>query len=69
MNLTVNEDIGAAYLYLHEQAPIARTITVHANLDLDNDGNVVGIEILGWPSKKNSRQKLDVRQAEWDVIT
>lgn len=45
--LTVDDSTDAAYLKIR-YADVDRTMKVHneVNLDLDKDGNVVGVEIL-----------------------
>lgn len=42
----------SAYVYLfgeNEAHGVAKTISVDANLDINHEGEVIGIEILGWP--------------------
>lgn len=43
---------GSAYLLLNSSrgGQVHRTVPAAANLDLDEDGQVIGVEILGWPS-------------------
>jgi uncharacterized protein YuzE len=46
-------DVDMAYLYLEPKADepnsVAKTIPVQANLDLDKNGKVIGIEVFDWP--------------------
>jgi uncharacterized protein YuzE len=54
---TYDPEAGAAYVYLHgpiEAGGVVRTTTLDAtvNLDHDEDGRVIGIEIIAaWPEE------------------
>jgi uncharacterized protein YuzE len=51
--MTYDDEADAAYVYLQSptvtQPSVARTVTVNAdiNLDFDDEGRLVGIEVLG----------------------
>ena len=50
--IDIDEVLGTAYVFLTPEGTaqrVAKTLSVEAYLDLDDDGNVVGIEILDWP--------------------
>lgn len=53
MRVTYDEDIDAAYIHFDDQAIVARTDAREipgvgfVNLDLDEGGHVVGIEVIG----------------------
>ncbi|WP_449060816.1 DUF2283 domain-containing protein [Planomonospora algeriensis] len=57
---TYDPEAEAAYVYLHGPIPpggVAETVTVDAmvNLDLDDSGKVIGIEIIAaWPDAEAS---------------
>lgn len=54
---THDVEVGATYVYLKHPIPdggVARTVELKSmvNLDLDEDGRVIGIEIIGaWPEE------------------
>lgn len=51
----IDEDslVGAAYINIMQEeiTPPVKTVSVECNLDVDEEGNVIGIEILNWPRK------------------
>jgi uncharacterized protein YuzE len=53
LRVTYDQEVDAAYVYLLAptavQSSVARTTTVNANinLDFDDEGRLVGIEVLG----------------------
>jgi hypothetical protein len=47
--LTTDFDASAAYLSVRTTTPVDRTITTTVNVDLDERGEIVGIEFLTWP--------------------
>lgn len=52
--VSVDDVLGTAYVFLTPEntaGRIARTVSVNAMLDIDPQGNVVGIEILQWPKR------------------
>jgi len=59
---TYDAEAEAAYMYLRGPIPpggVARTVTVDdalVNLDLDESGRVIGIEILAaWPGERQQK--------------
>jgi hypothetical protein len=46
--LVYDPQAEAAYLHLSTQERVCRTVYTPANVDLDLDGNIVGIELLEW---------------------
>lgn len=60
MRLEVDTNAGAAYIYLTDQSGgammAAKTLEVHALLDLDEDGNVIGVEIIEWPTQRQGER-------------
>ncbi|MGI5161361.1 DUF2283 domain-containing protein [Microbispora sp. CA-102843] len=60
---TYDPEAGAAYVYLHGPIPpggVAEMVTVDrpmVNLDLDENGRVIGIEILAtWPGARGNKE-------------
>lgn len=53
MRIDIDDALGVAYIHVQaEGTPVAYTLTdVIANLDFDENENLIGIELLGW--KKN----------------
>lgn len=56
-SLEVDWLVRAAYINITQEeiTPPIRTVSVECNLDIDQNGNVVGIEILDWPVKKEEQ--------------
>ena len=58
----IDEDslISVAYINITQEeinTPV-KTVSVECNLDIDDLGNVIGIEILEWPKKKDPEENL-----------
>lgn len=53
-SIEVDSLIQAAYINITQEeiSPPIRTVSVACNLDIDQNGNVVGIEVLEWPVGK-----------------
>jgi uncharacterized protein YuzE len=52
--VAVDNETAVAYIWLHgenEAHGISRTIEATAYLDINGDGEVVGVEIIGWPKE------------------
>ena len=50
--IDIDPEINAAYLHINPQdvrPPITTLTDIECNIDIDADGNVVGVEILNWP--------------------
>jgi hypothetical protein len=43
------KDIGLAYLRLSKNKAVRVIADLHVNVDVDENNNVVGLEILSWP--------------------
>lgn len=43
------DEHGSAYIYFDEHTRIKKTTSVTANLDVDANGRIVGVELLGIP--------------------
>lgn len=43
------DEQGSAYIYFDEHAHIKRTVEVTANLDIAENGEIIGVELLGIP--------------------
>jgi len=56
MRLDIDDELGVAYLYVQpEGTPVKNTLAdIIANLDFDENENLIGIELLGW--KKNEEE-------------
>lgn len=52
MKLTYDDQAGVAYVYVKDEidtGEVDRTCSATVNLDLDKDGNLLGVEILEIP--------------------
>lgn len=43
------DEHGYAYIYLADTGKVKRTISTLANIDVDKDGKIVGVELLSIP--------------------
>ena len=49
VKVTGPDEHGYAYIYINEATSVRRTISSLANIDVDENGVIVGVELLGIP--------------------